>query len=159
MGIYGNWIHGTALAVQNPENVTRVGYFGWGADMLIAAGKGSWFHIAIPTPVVISGVQSKLDRAFLLFNSISGSIRNVHIYDGPRKLLELNELFLTGDHQNSVDGTNMFELEDVPHVFLGIGISFFFLADVPTGGPFGGAPPPQLVVTGAGADFINLHVG
>ena len=82
MSFQASWIHGNALTVENPENLNRVGHFGWGADMDVKHGKSSWFHIALPTPVIVAGARSKLIRVFLMFKSEVGSIRNVHVYDG-----------------------------------------------------------------------------
>ena len=39
MGFQASWIHGNALTVENPENLNRVGHFGWGADMEVKHGK------------------------------------------------------------------------------------------------------------------------
>lgn len=153
MGLYASWTQGNALTVESPENLTRVGHFGWGADMLIAPGKKSWFHISLPTPVLVNSVQSTLVRAFLLFEATSGSIRNVHIYHGGRIAQEFNNLLLTGSHHGGVDATNTFTLAAPPRAALGIGISFLFQADAFTGGPVGGMVPPRLIVTSAGGDF------
>jgi len=153
MGLYASWNHGNALTVENPENLTQIVHFGWGTEMLIAPSKRSWFHISLPTPVLVNGVQSKLLRCFLLFRTVSGSIRNVHVYNGRKILEEFNNLNLTGTHYDGVDTTNTFKLANPPSVSLGIGISFLFQADTFTGGPVGSMVPPQLTVTSAGGDF------
>ena len=82
MGFHASWVHGNALTVENPENLNRVGHFGWGADMQVKPGKSSWFHIALPTPVILSDARSNLNRVFLMFETEQGSIRNVHVFDG-----------------------------------------------------------------------------
>src|SRR5262245_53720565 len=86
-GLFASWVHGTALRVETPENLDRVGYFGWGADMQITSGKSSWFHVPLPTPVIASDVRSNLQRVFIMFTTDDlGAIRAVHVYDGPFKV-------------------------------------------------------------------------
>jgi hypothetical protein len=82
VSLHASWVHGNAVTVEAPGNLDRVGHYGWGGDMAIKPGKDSWFHIPVPTPVIVSDTRTKLNRVFLLFDAVSGSIRNVHVYDG-----------------------------------------------------------------------------
>ncbi|MBW8879501.1 MAG: hypothetical protein JF614_31595 [Acidobacteria bacterium] len=150
MAKYSSWVHGNALTVESPENLLRVGHYGWGADMLILPGKGSWFHIPLPTPVIVNDVRAHLQRVFILFKSESGSIRNVHVYDGSSKPQELNDLLLEGEHRLSLDAQNTFPLEKPHTVVWGIGISFYFVADIGIDTP---TPAARLIVGAAGGDF------
>jgi len=54
MPLHASRVHGNALTVESPENLDRVGHFGWGADIAIRPGKSSWFHIPLSTPVIIN---------------------------------------------------------------------------------------------------------
>ena len=72
MTFNASWVHGNALTVESPEVLDRVGHAGWGADMRIKPGKASWFHIALPTPVVVGDSQTKLERVFIMFSTTSG---------------------------------------------------------------------------------------
>src|SRR3954462_535298 len=130
MSLHASWIHGTALNVESPENLARVGYFGWGADMLVKPGKGSWFHIPLATPVIVSDVRTRVQRLFLLFKSESGRIRNVHFYDASSKIQDFNNVSPRGEHRLTLDGQNTFDLATMHTVGLAIGISFFFQADI-----------------------------
>ncbi len=87
MALFASWIPGNALKVESPEHLALLGHFGWGADMYMQPGKGSWFHIPTPTPVIVNNVRAALVRVFLLFDIApgTGSIRNVHIFDGSFK--------------------------------------------------------------------------
>jgi hypothetical protein len=152
MAMQASWVHGNALTVESPENLARVGHFGWGADMAIQPGKGSWFHIPLPTPVIVNDVRTKLQRVFLLFDAVSGSIRNVHVYDGSSKLQEFNNLLFEGEHRLALDGQNTFNLATPHTVAWGIGISFFFIADI---GFDTSIPPARLILGAAGGDFLT----
>jgi|SRR6476661_1166229 hypothetical protein len=145
-----SWVHGTALTVEAPQNLDRVGYFGWGADMQIRPGKSSWFHIPLPTPVITHDVRTTLERVFILFKTDSGSIRNVHVYDGSAKVHEFNDLLLAGEHRINLDNENRFDLPEPHVVAFGIGISFFYQADI---GFDSAIPPPRLIVATAGGDY------
>jgi hypothetical protein len=150
MTLHASWVHGTALTVEQPENLNRVGHFGWGADMGIVPGKSSWFHVPLPTPVILNGSRSSLLRVFLLFETEQGSIRNVHVYDGSGKVQEFNNLFLSGEHRINLDGENTFNLAQPHSVAWGIGVSFFFVAEI---GFDSSIPPPRLILGSAGGDY------
>src|SRR5437763_1550612 len=98
MALYASWVHGNALVIENPGNLTSLGHFGWGTDVRVKPGKDTWFHIPIPTPVITGGIRTTIQKLFLLFDSENGSIRNIHIYDGPNKIQEFNGLMLEGNH-------------------------------------------------------------
>jgi hypothetical protein len=151
MAMYASWVHGNALTVESPENLARVGHFGWGADMQIKPGKASWFHIPLPTPVIVGDKRTNAQRVFLLFRSDSGSIRNVHVYDGSSKVQEFNGLVLGGEHRLALDGQNTFNLAHPHNVAWGMGISFFFVADI---GFDTTIPPSRLILGSAGGDFF-----
>lgn len=152
MGFHASWVHGNALVVESPENLNRVGHFGWGADMEIRYGKSSWFHIALPTPVIVDDNRTTLHRIFLMFKSEFGSIRNVHIYDGSAKVQEFNDLLGTGEHRTSLDTFNTFNLATPHTVVFGIGVSFNYVADI---GFDTNIPPNRLIVASAGGDYTS----
>ncbi|MGE5444418.1 MAG: DUF6623 family protein [Ignavibacteriales bacterium] len=152
MPMHASWVHGNALTVESPENLARVGHYGWGADMLVQPGKGSWFHIALPTPVITGDIRTKLYRVFLLFRGDSGSIRNVHVYDGSSKIQEFNDLMFEGEHRLVLDGQNTFNLATPHTVAWGVGISFFFVASI---GFDTTIPPARLILGAAGGDFFT----
>lgn len=152
MTMHASWVHGNALTVESPENLTRVGHFAWGADMQIKPGKSSWFHIPIPTPVIVDDVRTTVQRVFLLFSSEWGSIRHVHVTDGSFKIQEFEDLSLDGEHRSSLDGQNMFILAQPHKVRWGIGISFFYTAAIGFDTPL---PPSRLILGSAGGDFFT----
>ena len=152
MSFHASWVHGTALTVENPENLIRIGYFGWGADMQIAPGKASWFHVPLPTPVIPNGTQSSLLRVFLMFETEQGSIRNVHVFDGSSRVQEFNDFNLTGDHLRGLDSVNTFNLSQPHGSLFGIGVSFLYIADI---GFDSAIPPSRLILASAGGDYTT----
>ncbi len=151
MKLYASWVHGSALNVESPENLNRVGHNGWGADMSVKPGKSSWFHIAVPTPVIVGDVRSQFSKFFLLFEASGGRVQEVHVYDGSVKIQEFKELNFTGPHRVSLDGANTFNLSAAHSVSWGIGITFSFTADI---GFDSQIPPSRLILASAGADFF-----
>ena len=141
------------MTVESPENLARVGHFGWGADMAIQPGKASWFHIPLPTPVIVGDVRTTVQKLFLMFKSDpgAGEIRAVHVYDGSGKIQEFNDLHLVGEHRTGLDGQNTFNLTAPHSVVWGMGISFFFQAAIGIDSP---VPPARLIVSSAGGDYI-----
>jgi len=152
--MFASWVHGNALTVESPENLTQVGHYGWGVDLLIKPGRASWFHIPLPTPVIVGDVRVQLQRVFVLFKSDpdAGEIRNLHVYDGSAKPAEFNDLHLSGEHRLGLDCSNWFELAEPHPVQWGIGITFFYQASI---GFESQKPPARLIVASAGADYIT----
>ena len=152
MGFHASWVHGNAITVENPENLERLGHYGWGGDMQVKHGKSCWFHVALPTPVILSDVRTKLVRVFLMFETEQGSIRGVHVYDGSAKVHEFNGLMSSGEHRINLDGLNTFNLPAPHTVAFGIGVSFLYIAGI---GFDSGIPPSRLILGSAGGDYIT----
>jgi hypothetical protein len=150
MALHASWVHGNALTVETPESLAGMRHFGWGTDILVAPGKESWFHVALPTPKTVSDLPASLLRVFLLYLAESGKIRSVHVWDGANRPQVFEGLVRDGDHRGKIDGYTKFEL-DTPHVVAsGIGISLRFVAD---GGLDSSISDGHLVVVAAGAEY------
>ena len=69
------WVHGTATEVEFPQNLHSDGIMreGIGTHFFSGAGTFNWFHIPIPTPVVLDGVRPTLVGVFLFYNKASAS--------------------------------------------------------------------------------------
>lgn len=151
MALHASWIHGNDVTVENPENLLKIGHFGWGKDVSITPGKASWFHIAIPTPVIVADTRTKIQKLFLLFETESCEIRNVHIWDGPNRIQTFDGVHLKGKHRTGIDATNTFNLS-APHTVLwGMSISFFVQAAIGIDSPI----TTRLIVSTAGGDFTT----
>lgn len=150
--LYSFWTHGTALTVESPENVSYIGYFGWGADMDINPGKSSWFHIPLTSPQMLNSDTVRILRTYLFFNAFNCSIRNVHVYDGSMIIHEYNDLSLNGEHRIKKDNSNTFNLLREHTMHSGIGISLFCSAEI---GFDSQIPQPRLIIGTAGADYIT----
>jgi Family of unknown function (DUF6623) len=148
-----SWTHGNSLTVETPQNLASIIHIGWGTELRFVPGKSSWCHIPIPTPVIVDNQRLKVQKLFLFFNvkEGQGSIRNIHVYDGPSRIQTFDGLTLKGDHGGGIDSVNTITLQNQHSVLFGISISFLFQAAIGIDSPI---PPPLLTVTTAGADFL-----
>jgi hypothetical protein len=166
------WIHGHAvvpehpepLAVQDrrvlgpedkahPESLLTLERRGWGSEFQLRRGSATWFHIALPTPILVNDHRSHLVRVFLFFNTPpeDGQIRAIHLYDGANRFQVFERLSLTGDCRRVMSGYNTWLLPHPQSLYSGLGLSFLYQA----------WPCPQdplavsyLCVAAAGAEFL-----
>ncbi|HEY4386205.1 MAG TPA: DUF6623 family protein [Ktedonobacteraceae bacterium] len=140
------WIQGNALTVENPATTVNIVHIGWGTVVYGIPGRSSWFHIPIPSPVIINNQRPYVTKVFLMFDIGPGMgyISNVHLYDGGYNFKQFNGLYLVGDHRTYLDASNTFVL-DVPRtIYLALGISFNL--------NFTGSSP-WFTISSAGGDF------
>jgi hypothetical protein len=111
------WVHGHALQPENPAlTVGRVG----GAGQLRRTGTSGWFHLAVPTPVIVTDIRLRAAAAMVFFSSGNqGIIHNLHVWDGNTRISANDNLNLSGTNQFSRFGL------PTPAVNYGIGISIF----------------------------------
>jgi hypothetical protein len=150
---HASWTHGNSLTVETPQNLDSIFHHGWGIDLFFIPGKASWCHIPIPTPVIVNDQRTKVQKLFLLFECLErdGSITNIHIFDGPFKVQEFNNLSRGGEHRARLDNINTITLQNPRVVKFGISITFRYQAAI---GIDTNIPPPLLMVSSAGADFF-----
>jgi hypothetical protein len=139
------WVHGTTAHVERDTSVIYKRIFGDGA---VFRGEGTeWFHFAVPTPVYFGGVESTVSKVFVLWKTNhTAKFVALHVYDGPNKIQEFNNLNLSGDYSNqAVPGYSEWAIEPV-HIRWGLGLSVQVAW-----------PDPNLddiIFTSAGADFF-----
>jgi hypothetical protein len=149
MSLHASWVHGNAVSVESPQNCRQTGHYGWGGDFSLTPGSSSWFHIPLPTPVIVGDVRTSVQRFFVLYMTDGCQIRNLHVYDGSSKVHEFNGLKLAGEHRNGLDNANTFDIPAPHSVSFGIGLTFFVQADI----GFDSHIETRLIVGTAGADF------
>jgi len=148
------WMHGNAVVVQHPEHLLALDHRGWGPEFKLRRGTDSWFHIAIPTPLILENQRPQLVRVFLCFNTPEGDghISEVHVYDGPNGFQVFDNLLLAGDRRAYLmSGYNTFALPSPRLLYWGLGISFLYHAALCSKEPFS---PSYLSIAAAGGDFI-----
>ena len=163
---HASWVHGNALVLETPNNIltTRRGH---GTEMLFnfapgVSPKGTWCHIAIPTPVIINDIRMKVQTLFLLFKTGQhASIDNLHVWDGPDRIAKFDVVAgssysarRTGDHSKTLDAVNTITLPTPHEVFFGLSISFTFGPLALNTSALHLDPEGSLLVTAAGADFF-----
>lgn len=110
------WIHGHAVQSEDPNlPVARIGW----AGRIAHPGSQGWYHLAIPTSVLVTDIRLRIDRAMIQYSTGSqGFVRNCHIYDGPTRIANFDNLNLSGANR-----FDPFPVAGRPQVALGIGIS------------------------------------
>ncbi len=148
------WVHGNAIIAEHPEHILALDYRGWGPEFQLKHGTRSWFHLAVPTPLILANQRAQLVRIFLCFNTPErdGHISEIHVYDGADCVQVFENLFLVGDCRNSLmNGLNTFPLPNPRVLYRGLGLSFLYQAAVCAREP---CPASYLSIAAAGADFL-----
>ena len=138
------WTHGNSIQPEDPA--LTVGRVGW-AGQIKHLNSGGWYHISIPTSVIVTDIRLRVDAVLIFFSTgTQGVIQSVHVYDGRTKI--------AGNDNVAISGTNQlrrFPVRDLtgtpPSVNFGIGISMFVTL---------GADPQQawVEISAAGADLV-----
>jgi len=112
------WCHGHSIQPENPA--LSVGRVGW-AGQIKHPGSQGWYHLAVPTSVIITDIRQRIAAAMIQFSAGSqGHIGNVHVYDGPNRIANEDNLNLSG-----LDQFHRLAFPNPPAIVWGIGISIF----------------------------------
>jgi len=141
------WIHGHSIRVEYPTRLDDDTRRGGGFIRLVGlADTNNWFHVAIPTPVIVEDGRLRIDSVMLRFRTAGATVTDVHIYDGEHKI-EIEPPH-EGLSLNPIDWA--FERFDVlptkPEVKWGIGISFKVVFD--------SGANRRIEASSAGGDFL-----
>jgi hypothetical protein len=148
------WVHGNAIVAEHPEHILALDYRGWGPELQLKGGTRSWFHLAVPTPLILGNQRGQLVRIFLCFNTPErdGHISQIHVYDGADRVQVFENLFLVGDCRAELrSGANTFPLPSPRLLYRGLGLSFLYQAASCAEEP---CPASYLSIAAAGADFL-----
>ncbi|MBS0122852.1 hypothetical protein KB874_01805 [Aestuariicoccus sp. KMU-90] len=152
------WVHGNAVVAERPKDLTEEIRIGWGSKFQLRAGTRNWFHVSIPTPVLIDDVRPKLARVFVLFKTskpesggvfIGSTLEKLHVYDGHNRVAAITGM-RTGNHANAIDSANTWEFDAPLSIFSGLGLSMeISAAQVGTD-----TTPQPVEFATIGADFV-----
>jgi len=132
--LFASWVPGYSTVAQNMggpplnwngQNYTDVNGYreGFGVHFYLQANQANWFHVPLPTPVIVEDQRATLGRVMILYAFPQGaSLQSVHVWDGPNRILQRDGLNITGNHAGGLDPDNTF---DVNHagILWGVGIS------------------------------------
>ncbi|EOW9526596.1 DUF6623 family protein [Bacillus cytotoxicus] len=123
MALTAMWTHGNAVVPETPELLDRYTRLGFGTQVTLRRDTNQWFHVPMPSPVILSGVRPKLRRVIILGNSdVSSCIRRVHIFDGSNRMQDHSVLIcgnkLEVKPQNTIQTGSL-------SIYYGLGISMF----------------------------------
>jgi hypothetical protein len=138
------WIHGHSIRVEYPDRMDddtrRVGgYF----RLVGCANTSNWFHVAIPTAVIVEGNRLRVDSVMLRFRASGASLTTVNVYDGQNIIASHDGLSLSPEDW----AFERFDVPDEPKIRWGLGISFKVKFDAGTS--------RKIEVSSAGADFMQ----
>jgi hypothetical protein len=145
MALHASWVHGTAFqpAERPAGRLANVDGVAWTDVVGLREGSGStwhgqasranWFHVSIPTPVIVDGVRIRLVKVFVMFRcgdpdariatSAGANITDIHVWDGPNRIRTFSGFNLFGDHQTRFDSSTMHALPTPQELYFGLGIS------------------------------------
>lgn len=136
------WIHGHSIRVEYPDRMDNTHRMGYYVRLDGQANTSNWFHLAIPTAVIVEGNRLRIDSVLLRFRSSGATVTNVHVYDGENKIASHDGLSLNpGDF-----ASDRFDVPGEPEIRWGLGISFR--------GEFGSGSRRRIEVSSAGGDFL-----
>jgi hypothetical protein len=122
MALTAMWAHGNAVIPETPELLHQCTRFGFGTQVKLHRGTKQWFHVPMPTPVILGGVRPKLKRVFILGHSdVSSCISRVHIFDNNNRVEDRGVLICGDKLQIKPDNTLLFDRT----IFFGLGITMF----------------------------------
>ncbi len=139
------WAHGTSMVVEYPNNIKSEWRAGFYIRLIGKPNTTNWFHFAIPTPVIENNNRLSIDSALMRYRvkHTLTSITNIHIYDGEKKIANINNLNLSP----TSFGMDRWVVPGKPDVKWGVGISI--------GIRFWGSTDAQntIEIASAGVDF------
>lgn len=146
------WIHGSALIPERQGYFIAQAHRGYGST-LATHGK-EWVHFAIPTPVLVDGVRSRVEKVFVLYQTQGSSLVEIHLFDGAERFdngaLDFSAKPMAGDHGEKLDSANSWSVAAHSMKF-GLGISVL----VDFGPGKAGQSAPRITFRSAGADFVT----
>jgi len=143
------WVHGTAVEAEDLGALNRIQRVGWGTLFRGKPKVFTWFHISIPTPVIINDVRPRLEKIFVFYKTNGASIRKVHVYDGLRMIKAFDNLWLEGDRSGNIAPANTWAF-DRP-ITLGFSLGLSLGVQFAVG--FDSVVTTEILFTTAGADF------
>ncbi|HEX7154109.1 MAG TPA: DUF6623 family protein [Thermoanaerobaculia bacterium] len=147
--LHAVWVHGSSVEVEDTAVLNATRRLGWGTVFSGKPGKFAWFHINIPTPVIVNDVRAVLEKVFIFYKTDGASIRNVHFWDGPHQIKAFDGLMLTGDRSGGIVATNSWAITPAATMRYGLGLSIGVQYSI----GFDSAITTDILFTTAGADF------
>jgi hypothetical protein len=143
------WVHGTVAEAEGKiDHVTRKG---WGTQFGFRTPTENWFHFPLPTLATLDEQHLVITRVFVLYTVDRGVLlKSVHVYDGPRVIMQFDELNYQGEHDRGLDRYNQWGFESPRKIDFGIGISVRVDLD-----PNSQVAAGDVFFNAAGAEFYN----
>lgn len=136
------WVHGHSMQIEYLDRIDSVQRAGGYIRVEGKSNSSNWFHLAIPTAVIVDGNRLRIGSVMLRFRTSGATVTKVHVYDGGNKIASQDGLSL-----NPSDWAfERFDVPSEPEILWGLGISFK--------GEFGSGSRRRIEVSSAGGDFL-----
>lgn len=141
--MHAAWLHGHATEVEFPDRIAHEHRAGFYYSVEGRAGTDNWFHLAIPTPVIVSTQRLHVGSVMLRYRTAEGALLTaVHVYDGESRISHADRL----ENHPDAWGMERYTVPGSPEVKWGVGISFNVRF------PRAGA---RIEIAAAGCDFLG----
>jgi hypothetical protein len=164
--MYSSWVSGHAVRIERAPIDYRLN--GWGLTSSVESDQftgedpaNNFYHVAIPTPVIVEDKRATLHAVHYLFDARDGAeLVGVLVYDGVKPLVGSDKSGgwhpvvpgITGDHTHGLDAANGIEVNH-DGILWGVGITLWFQGPrLPQGDS---RPRPNVFFASFGADFYH----
>jgi hypothetical protein len=117
----GMQTHGHSVQIENPESLSSIVRTGYYIQAVGKPGANTWFHFAIPTPVIVNDTRLKIQAVSIRFKCGSDDVRvnNVHVFDGETQIAKFENLGLNPTNWSD----KWYDVPGIPALTWAVGIS------------------------------------
>lgn len=140
--IITNFIHGSTVTVEFPENTNLIRHTGVGTVIDLRVGSECWLHVAVPTSLTVNGSNLMLTDVRVRFCTASDEtiVDRIDVYDGEVLIQTQADLALARGQDFA------FQIDPPRLMLFGLGISLHVVTGI-------GPGPHELTFYGAGGTF------
>ena len=127
-GVHSMSVHGHSMQIEKKDGIKKVERKRFHIRVEGKKSTQTWFHFAIPTPVILNGKQLRAKSVNLRFMTDSKQVlvKHIQVYDGEKRIVIHSNVDLGGELFDK-----QFDVHGYPKVKGGLGISIaaIFLSD------------------------------
>lgn len=119
--VYSMGIHGHSMNIEDMSLVDHFVRLGFAIEIRGRYPSSNWFHFAIPTPLVISNKQQKINSVWFTYKASDPNtfIKQIGVYDGQYLIIKQDGMKLSSQDYE----TYRLEIPNKPIIRYAVGIS------------------------------------